>query len=145
MADHHRPAIVLAGPDESHDGRAVTLNDLDVRALQLVKGSIRAGAEILMQEAGIGPKDLEGIYLAGAFGNYLRKTNVMRIGLVPEVEAERVVFAGNAAGVGARIVVVDARSRERARRIASDCRYIELSAHPEYTEAFAEGMAFPDQ
>ncbi len=141
---HERPAIALTHPGDSLDHQPVLLNDLDVRALQLVKGSIRAGAEILLKEAGIAPSDLGAIHLAGAFGNYLRKTSVMRIGLTPEVEAERVLFAGNAAGIGARLALVDARGRRRASHIAEHCRYVELSAHPDYTEAFAEGMAFPE-
>jgi uncharacterized 2Fe-2S/4Fe-4S cluster protein (DUF4445 family) len=119
----------------------VWLTALDVRQLQLVKGSISAGMALLMRECGIAVSDLDEVMVAGAFGNFLKKTSAMAIGLVPDIDPERVRFIGNAAGVGARMVLVDRRARDRARRIAARCEYVELGGRADYQEAFVEAMA----
>jgi uncharacterized 2Fe-2S/4Fe-4S cluster protein (DUF4445 family) len=139
-----RRMVELVAAERSEGGRAVTLNDLDIRALQLVKGSTRAGMELLLREAGLSVAELDGIYLAGAFGNFLRKTSVLGIGLIPRMDLEKVHFLGNAAGIGARMALVDQAARRRAVDIAGRCRYIELATHPDYTDTFAEAMAFPE-
>lgn len=141
--DKGKKAIALATGAETQDGRPVLLTELDVRALQLVKGSIRAGAETLLALAGVEPEGLEAVLLAGAFGNFLQKTSLLRIGLVPEVDARRVRFVGNAAGVGARMAAVDLDARRRAARIARRCRYVEMASREDFVEAFALAMPFP--
>ncbi len=142
LTDAAQKAVVIAEASESRSGRPILLTEQDVRALQLVKGSIRAGAELLMAEAGIGTDDLEAVCLAGAFGNYLRMASVLRVGLLPDVGAQRIRFIGNAAGVGARMAAVDLDARRRARIIARRCRFIEMAAHPDFSEAFATAMPF---
>ena len=121
----------------------VVLTAADIRQLQLVKGSIRAAVEILLRHFGLAAADLEEVNLAGAFGNFLNKTSALRIGLLPEIDPERVKFIGNAAGAGARMVLVDAEARRRARRIGQMCEYLELAVHPEYEDAFCAAMPFP--
>jgi uncharacterized 2Fe-2S/4Fe-4S cluster protein (DUF4445 family) len=121
----------------------VVLTASDIRQLQLVKGSIRAAVEILLRHFGLAARDLEKVSLAGAFGNFLNKASALRIGLLPEIDPERVEFIGNAAGAGARMVLVDAEARRRARRISALCEYLELAVHPEYEDAFCAAMPFP--
>ena len=81
--------------------------------------------------------------IAGAFGSFLRKAALLALGLMPDVDPERVRFVGNAVGVGARMVLVDSEARRRAQEIARRCEYAELSGHPEYEAAFAAALAFP--
>ncbi len=121
----------------------VLLTAQDVRQLQLIKGSIYAGVEILLRHCGLAAEDLEEVNIAGAFGNFLRKTSAQAIGLVPNIDPEKVKFIGNAAGVGARMVLVDAEARRRARRIAESAEYVELAGHPDYQDAFAAAIPFP--
>lgn len=121
----------------------VVLTAQDVRQLQLIKGSIAAGVEILLQHLGLKANDLEEVHVAGAFGNFVRKTSAQAIGLVPPVDPERVRFIGNAAGAGARMVLVDADARERSQRIAAMCEYVELAGHPAYQDAFCAAIPFP--
>jgi uncharacterized 2Fe-2S/4Fe-4S cluster protein (DUF4445 family) len=121
----------------------VVLTGSDIRQLQLVKGSIRAAVEILLRDAGLTAADLEEVNLAGAFGNFLNKASALEIGLLPEIDPERVRFIGNAAGAGARMVLVDAEARARARRIGEMCEYVELAVHPGYQDAFCEAIPFP--
>lgn len=142
-------AVVLAGlhPSKTSLGgpptEAVVLTAQDVRQLQLIKGSIYAGLDILLRHLGIGLNDLERMNIAGAFGNFLRKDTAQAIGLVPNIDPEKVQFIGNAAGVGARMALVDAGARERANRISENCEYVELAGHPEYQDAFVTAIPFP--
>jgi len=118
----------------------VMLTALDVRQLQLVKGSIAAGIALVLEHAGVRADELDAVFIAGTFGSFVRKESVQAIGLVPAIDPERVHFVGNAAGVGARMTLVDARCRERARQIAAQCRYLELAGHPEYEDAFVKAI-----
>ena len=121
----------------------VVLTAQDVRQLQLIKGSIYAGVDILLQHLGISLADVERVNIAGAFGNFLRKDSAQAIGLVPAIDPEKVQFIGNAAGVGARMALVDADARERANRISEKCEYVELAGHPDYQDAFVRAIPFP--
>ena len=119
---------------------AVTLTAQDVRELQLVKGSIAAGIDLVMRHAGVSIEALGAVHIAGMFGSFVRKSSAQAIGLVPAVDPERVHFVGNAAGVGARMVLVDARSRRRAALIAETCEYLELAGHADYEDAFCAAI-----
>ena len=132
-------AVWLAGTSE----RPVLLTAGDIRQLQLVKGSIYAGVRMLLQHAGLSENDLDEVLIAGAFGNYVRKTSAQAIGLVPQIDPERIRFVGNAAGAGARLALVSADARRRAERIAATADYIELAHRPDYHDAFVDAMAFP--
>ena len=85
----------------------MTITARDIREVQLAKGSILAAATLLCRHAGLSPGDLGEVLIAGAFGNYIRKSSALRIGLLPAVDPERVRFVGNAAGVGARLALLD--------------------------------------
>jgi uncharacterized 2Fe-2S/4Fe-4S cluster protein (DUF4445 family) len=135
-------ALVLAPPECAERGRPVLLTAADVRQLQLVKGSIAAGAEILCREMGVRFDAIEEVLIAGAFGNYVRKTSALEIGLVPPVEPERVRFVGNAAGIGARMVLADRDARRRALALAESTDYVELAGREDYQSAFASAMLF---
>lgn len=135
-------AFVLAGPECTEQGRPILLTAADVRQLQLVKGSIAAGAEVLCRELGVRFDDIEEVLIAGAFGNYVRKTSALEIGLVPPVEPERVRFVGNAAGIGARMILADRESRRRALVLAETTEYVELAGREDYLNIFASAMLF---
>ena len=122
----------------------VTLSAQDVRQLQLAKGSTAAGIALLLDDLGLTIRDLEAVLIAGTFGSYLRKASALAIGLVPPIDPELVRFVGNAAGAGARLVLVDQRARRRAIRLARRAEDIELAGHPGYQEAFCSAIPFPD-
>ncbi len=132
-------AVRLAGTPEW----PVLFTATDVRQLQLVKGSIAAGMQVLLGRKGLSLNKVGEVLIAGAFGNYLRKTSAQAIGLVPPIDPERVRFVGNAAGAGARAVLCDRGFRRRAEEVAARAEYLELADAPEYVELFAEAMAFP--
>jgi uncharacterized 2Fe-2S/4Fe-4S cluster protein (DUF4445 family) len=138
-----RIVATASGERAVHLAGDVVLSAQDVRQLQLVKGSIAAGAALLLQELGLTADDLDAVLVAGTFGTYLRKVSALAIGLVPAIDPERVHFVGNAAGAGARLALVDARARRRAVRIARRGHYVELAGHPGYEDAFCAAIPFP--
>jgi uncharacterized 2Fe-2S/4Fe-4S cluster protein (DUF4445 family) len=139
----HGPEFVIVPRAESGDGKDIVLSRADVSEIQLAKGAMRAGAEILMQEAGITVHDLERIVIAGAFGSYIDVTNALRVGMFPPLPADRFEQVGNAAGVGARLVLISRAQRELAGEIAAQAEYVELTNDPRFTMAFAEAMLMP--
>lgn len=142
--EHGHPAVVLAPPGEGQGGVPVMITAHDIRQLQLIKGSIMAGAQILLDTWGARWSDVQRVAVTGAFGAHVRKASALAIGLLPPVDPERIVFIGNAAGTGARMALVDRRAWERAVAFARRCEYLELGFRPEYQWAFAEAMRFPE-
>lgn len=136
-------AFVLAWADETGDGKDLLLTQKDVREVQLAKGAISCGIRILMKELGVTPGDINKIFLAGAFGNYIDPRSAQRIGILPEgVPLEKVVPAGNAAGVGAQMALISKAARRRAEEIAGKVEHLELALHPDFLDGFTRGMYF---
>ena len=137
------PAFVLADADDSATGRPVCLTQRDIREVQLGKGAIRAGTEIVLAEYGVSIEDVDRVLLAGAFGNFARPRSVIRMGLLPGMPTSKVEFIGNAAGTGVQMALAGRRCREQADRIARETEYIELAGRPDFQMKFAEAMIFP--
>jgi uncharacterized 2Fe-2S/4Fe-4S cluster protein (DUF4445 family) len=131
---------VLVPREESGLDEAVTLTQRDVRQLQLAKGALRAGIEVLLGEAGLQARDLERILLAGAFGSYIERASAVRIGLVPPLPLARITPVGNAAGAGALMALTSRAERAEATRLAEAATHVELSTRPEFQRLFMETM-----
>jgi uncharacterized 2Fe-2S/4Fe-4S cluster protein (DUF4445 family) len=127
-------------PGEENSGREITLSRADIAEIQLVKAAIRAGASILLKQAGLTEADVQEIIIAGAFGAYLDVQSGMDIGLFPRLEKSRFRQFGNAAGAGARMALLSVRERARATEIARQVEYIELTAVPEFEREFARAL-----
>jgi uncharacterized 2Fe-2S/4Fe-4S cluster protein (DUF4445 family) len=125
-----------------NDEEPILITQGDIRQVQLAKGAIRAGIEVVMKEMGVKADDLDEILLAGAFGNYLRKESALRLGIIPPVPEERIRFIGNAAMVGAKMALISMEMRQEARRLARSVQYIPLATNPEFQIHFMEGMLF---
>lgn len=114
----------------------------DIREVQLAKGAIAAGINILTKEAGISLADVANIYLAGGFGSYINPHNACKIGLLPRELEEKIRRAGNAAGLGAQSYLLDERKREEAGLLAKKVEYIELSLRKDFQSEFIQAMDF---
>ena len=134
-------AFVLAY-NKDNDNDPVILTQQDVRETQLAKGALRAGLQLLQKKAGIEDKDIERVLLAGAFGNYIRRQSALRIGLLPDVGPEKIHFVGNAAVVGARMVLVSKRCRQLCGKLVKKIEYVETAGDPHFRETFAEALLF---
>lgn len=121
----------------------VFLTQGDIRQLQLAKGAIQAGIQVLLEEMGVTPQDIHHIYLAGAFGNHIDKSQAQRLGLLPDLPLERVLSVGNAAGEGAKLALLSHRFREEAEDIARQVDYLELARHKGFMDYYTEAMLFP--
>jgi len=131
--------VASAGDGAARD---IVLTARDVRELQLAKGSTLAAITLACRHLGFVPEDLEEVFVAGAFGNFLRKASLTRLRLVPRVDPERIRFVGNAAGVGARMAVLDRGVRARAAALARRTEYLDLATHPGYQDAFMRALTF---
>jgi len=119
----------------------VAVTQQDVRQLQLAKGTILCGVQILLDELGASPGDIRRVRLAGAFGNFIDRRSALGIGLLPaEIPPERIQGVGNAAGQGARMVLLSTAVRRRAEALARRVEYFELSKHPRFEEIFVDAL-----
>jgi uncharacterized 2Fe-2S/4Fe-4S cluster protein (DUF4445 family) len=129
-------AIQLAAP--------VTLNQWDVRELQLAKGAIAAGLRILLQQVGARHEQLERVYLAGAFGNYINQASAHRIGLL-QISPEKVVPSGNTALLGAKIALFGLDEHGGAfPELVGMTRHVSLHEDPSFQEIYVDEMTFRD-
>jgi len=138
-------AFLLVSEKESATGKALVLTQRDFRELQLATGAIRAGIGILLKCAGLKPQDLQEVFIAGGFGNFIRRSNAQRIGLLPDqIEHHRIYYRGNTSLAGARLAALSLRARRLAEDIARRTEHVDLSTDPDFQEAFAEAMIFPE-
>jgi uncharacterized 2Fe-2S/4Fe-4S cluster protein (DUF4445 family) len=134
--------FVLVPAGKTAAGRDLVITRSDVNEIQLAKGAIRAGIEILMDEVGINAAQVEAWIIAGAFGTYLDLTSAMRLGMFPTAPLERFHQVGNAAGVGAKQMLLSRARRLEASQLAARAAYVELTIYPQFTEKFVESMYF---
>lgn len=133
--------FVVADCKETGD-KPIVITQQDIREVQLAKGAIRAGIEVLKDKLGIDDADISEVLLAGAFGNYIQKESAATIGLIPAALLERVRPVGNAAGVGSKMALVSLRQRERGRMLARRVKHVELSRLDKFQEEFIKAMGF---
>lgn len=114
----------------------------DVRESQLAKAAMRAGIILLQKKLGIADSQIDQVLLAGAFGNYIRRESAKRIGLLPDVEIQKVKFVGNAASTGALMVLLNAKYRQLASELAKKIEHLELANSSDFTYVYAECMMF---
>ncbi len=131
-------AFVLADTNEKN----VVLMQKDIREVQLAKAAIRTGIKILQKKIGLKDCDIEQILLAGAFGNYIRPQSALKIGLLPEVDIERIHFVGNAAAAGAQMLLLSSRCRKKALQLARKIEYVEIAHQPDFQTVFTDSMTF---
>lgn len=132
--------FVLVPASKSKTGRDVRMTRRDVNEIQLAKGAVRAGADALLDVAGIKADELQQVILAGAFGTYLDLDSAIGIGMVPRTERTRYQQIGNAAGTGARRMLVSREQREIAEAIARDVEFVELAKHPSFTKIYSQAL-----
>ena len=118
---------------------AITQND--VRAIQLAKAALYAGIRLLMDHMNI--QNVDKIRLAGAFGTHIDVKYAMILGLIPDCPIENVQSAGNAAGTGARIALLNHKARDEVENFVCDIEKIETAVEPKFQEHFVDAMAIP--
>jgi uncharacterized 2Fe-2S/4Fe-4S cluster protein (DUF4445 family) len=118
------------------------IHQTDVRAIQLAKAALYAGAKLLIERRGAAP---ERITLAGAFGAQIDPVYAMALGMIPDCDLEKVVSAGNAAGTGARIALLNRAARAEIERVARTIEKVETAIEPSFQSLFVAAMAIPNK
>ena len=122
----------------------IVFTQKDVRQVQLAKGAILAGTQILMNSAGVNVSDIDRVLLAGAFGTYINPKSALTINLLPAVDIEKVFQVGNTAGSGARLLLLSSEQRRIAEELAKSVKYIELAIHPDFSRLFVDATRFDE-
>jgi uncharacterized 2Fe-2S/4Fe-4S cluster protein (DUF4445 family) len=129
-----------------HDGSAeggprISVTQGDIRAIQLAKSALYAGARLLMDEMGVDVVDK--VTLAGAFGAHISPKHAMVLGMIPDVPLAKVVSAGNAAGTGARIALCSVAARDQIETVVHQIHKVETAIEPRFQEHFVNANAIP--
>lgn len=122
---------------------AIKIMQNDVRAIQLAKAALYAGIKLLMTYQGV--EKVDRIRFAGAFGSHIDVKYAMVLGLIPDCKLEQVSSAGNAAGTGARVALLDEQSRDTIETVVRQIEKIETAVEAAFQDLFVDAMAFPNK
>jgi uncharacterized 2Fe-2S/4Fe-4S cluster protein (DUF4445 family) len=136
IADGRTFAYVLR---EAEPRIVITQND--VRQIQLAKAALAAGCRLLMDRMGV--ETVDRIRLAGAFGAHIDPVHAMVLGMVPDCPPANVTSAGNAAGTGARIALLNRAARDEIERVVREVEKVETAVEPRFQEHFVDALAIP--
>ncbi len=136
-----RPEYVLAWAEETSINTDITITQGDVRALQLAKGALYAGAKLMMKNLGI--SRLDRVILAGAFGSHISREASLTLGMFPDCPLDMIYAVGNAAGDGARMALLNKRKRTEANERARWVEFIEIATDPTFEKEFMQAMHIP--
>lgn len=140
---NRRKRIALAYEDESQNGEIIYISQKDIRELQLAKGAIRAGINILLKVAHVKFEEIDRIFLAGAFGNFVNKESARKIGIFPDIDLEKVISLGNAAGEGAKLALCDKDILQKdIKENVFSIQHVAVSSHQDFQDEFVNGMCF---
>jgi len=120
----------------------IVLTQDDIRQVQLACAAIKSGIRLMLKANGLFVKDLDGVIVAGAFGSYLNIRNSIRLGLLPRMDEERVLFIGNSSLAGARLLLVAKEAREEVESLVRRIRYLSLASDRDFQEYFIRALEF---
>lgn len=123
---------------------SVVLTQKDIREVQLAKAAIRAGIELLAEQFGVEVSDIQQVWLAGAFGNYLNPASACRIGMIPPVLQSRIQSIGNAAGEGAKLCALSRAEFAYSQILARETEFLELASLPNFQDCYVDSLEFEE-
>jgi uncharacterized 2Fe-2S/4Fe-4S cluster protein (DUF4445 family) len=125
------------------ENHCIVITQADIDNLVRSKAGVFAAIKVLMESTQTKPGDLDAVYLAGGFGNFLNVRQAVTIGMLPDVPVERIHFVGNTSIAGAKIVLLSRQALEAAEKIASSMAYFDLMSHPNYMDEFIRAKFLP--
>jgi len=137
--------FVVAWGYETATSKEITVNQKDIRQIQLAKAAIYTGCSILLKTKKLLGEDLDRVLVAGAFGNYIKPENAKLVGLVPDVPKHKIRFVGNSAVTGAKMALISKNMREKSELISKKARYLELANDPDFNQEFIKALSFPQR
>ncbi|OGR24278.1 MAG: hypothetical protein A2277_14230 [Desulfobacterales bacterium RIFOXYA12_FULL_46_15] len=123
-------------------GDGIYLTQKDIRQIQLAKGAVRTGMDLIMEAGGIGCEDLDKIYVAGGFGNYLQPVHMERIGLIPKNTASKIMFCGNTSVAGSIALLVNKDRRAFLESALKKMTYLQLAESKAFMGCFLKNLDF---
>lgn len=132
--------LLWEGSDQ--DGPTITVTNRDIREIQMAKAALYSGARLLMDKFGVDKVDR--IVLAGAFGAHISPKHAMVLGMIPDCPLESVTSAGNAAGTGARIALLNTKARRDIETLVREIQKIETAIEPRFQEHFVNASDIPN-
>ena len=135
---------ILLVSGQPSGGKDVYITQSDVRQIQLAKGAIATAISTLMDMMNVQPDELGKVYLAGAFGNYIKEESAVTIGLLPQIGPDKIEFIGDAALAGAEMALLNTTFLSLANRLARMTQFVELAATDDFQERFVDNIPFPD-
>jgi uncharacterized 2Fe-2S/4Fe-4S cluster protein (DUF4445 family) len=133
---------IIVPSSESGSGEDITLNQTDVREVQLAKSAIFSGVKILLKQSGLTFDQLDALFLAGGFGNYINTESAMKIGLIPFQLKDKIIPVGNTSGTGALAALKSTRFDEAIQSVISKSILVELANDEDFAMEFAMNMMF---
>jgi uncharacterized 2Fe-2S/4Fe-4S cluster protein (DUF4445 family) len=121
----------------------IVITQPDIDNLVRSKAGVFAAIRVLMESTQTKTEDLEGIYLAGGFGNFLNVRHAVAIGMLPDVPVEKIHFVGNTSIAGAKTVLLSRKALKTAEKIAQSMTYFDLMSHPKYMDEFIRASFLP--
>ena len=134
---------VLAWAGETQIDRDIALTEIDIGNLIRAKGAMYSGCLTLLTEVGMGMQDIDRIILAGGFGSYVDLEKAITIGLLPEIDAEKVTFIGNSSLLGAKMSSLTNRIRKDVVEVTRSMTNFELSETPSYMDNYVAALFLP--
>lgn len=135
--------FILVPASETQISEAIVVTRADIENLIRAKAAIFAGADILVKSMGLEIKEIEQLYLAGGFGNYLNKEKALVLGLIPDIAPDKVQFVGNTSVMGAKMALLSREALERSYEIARKITYYDLITNPGYMDEFISAKFIP--
>jgi uncharacterized 2Fe-2S/4Fe-4S cluster protein (DUF4445 family) len=131
--------FILVPFEKSQTQRAITLTQKDIRSIQLAKGALLAGIELMCEKAEV--SSIKNLWIAGAFGSYINKKDARTIGMFPEISDENIRIIGNGAGAGAILCLINPALCVKAREIAENIHVLNLATLPEFQKKFIHSLS----
>ncbi len=123
----------------------IAISQQDVREIQLAVAAVKTGIRLICEKYRIKKEDLDKVFIAGAFGNYLNTKNAIRIGLLPDIDPEKIVYVGNSSLAGARALLLSKPARKRTESLIKKVHYISLASDPGFQGCFVDSLNFGDE
>lgn len=143
VVDNDGPQYILAFPEETETGQMVTITETDISNLIKSKGAVFAALKSLIDYVGLAFDKLETVYLAGGFGSSLDISKAISIGLLPDIDINRIQFIGNSSVMGARMALLSSPVFEKAIDISKNMTNIELSRYIPFMNEFVAALFLP--
>jgi uncharacterized 2Fe-2S/4Fe-4S cluster protein (DUF4445 family) len=124
------------------DGENIVVTQKDIREVQLAKGAVAAGISIMLNRMGKKTQDIHKIIIAGAFGNFIHKESAVAIGLIPSLPMNKIISAGNTAGAGVSMALMNNAEMELAKSVPTRVEHIELASCSDFQDEYMKALAF---